>query len=140
MVRLDELASYAPGTDPNLVVHATHSYYVPILANGEATSSVTVVQRGGKYETAIIATDRLARSIARFVKTRAAAGADRSILVRIPALHLTFIGFREGGQLMLAAAEAAPHYGIEAEKVIPAEQAFQSLAPAARNIPPDQPG
>lgn len=136
-VRLDELGAFAPGADPSRLLHTTGAYLVPALSGGAAVAAVTVVPSGKGYAVAAVGDAPLAQAISAQLARRRA-GAAR--LVRIPALHLAFLGEGTGRALVLVPVSTHASLHLEAGRAERAAAVFQRLAPAARATPKDVPG
>jgi hypothetical protein len=136
-VRLDELAAFTPAADPSRLLHSTGAYLVPALSGGAAVAAVTVVRSGKGYSVAAVGDAPLAQAVSAQLARRRA-GAAR--LVRIPALHLAFLGEGAGRGLVLVPLSTDAGLRLEAGKAERATAVFQRLAPVARAAPKDTPG
>lgn len=135
LVRLDELKEYGPGKSVSQMLHATGRLIFPLEVNQQAMSMVVLYQEqekwliesyGGKNQIQI-ATD-LRKQIAEAERKSSA----EVFQVRIPALQLMFIGFKEGMDIYLSPVFDMERYGFEKGRKYPAEQVMEKLVEAAR--------
>jgi len=133
LIRLDELRSYAPGSNPGRLLQATGLYLFPVLVGDQVRSSLTIQYEKGEYRAvAFGAPDFIRRASRARTGTSGAESRSRAAVVRVPALNVFFVAYEEAGKLLLAPLLDDPRFEFKAGEPIPAEKALERLLPAAK--------
>jgi len=135
MVRLDDLRAYRPGNDPAALLRDLHKMVFPVLVNNQVRSSITVEQRGGRWEGTSFGAPKLAgmTESARRTSSSASGVAPTSyVLVHVAALNRHYLGHRAGNLLILTTIVDDPVLKLPAGRDIPAADAFAAVAPVAQ--------
>ncbi len=134
MVRLDELRKYAPGTNPEKLLSSLRQVIYPVEAKEEARSAIVVAEVDGRLKTVSMGGANYIGQLARArkeiaIRTRQPLSSFST--VRVPALNVRFLAYREEGRLMLMPLLDAPEFGFKAGVSVTAEKAFAAMQPAA---------
>lgn len=128
---LDDIADHGPSAQIVLTGRSAH-----LVSAGDTYQSVVFIKaNGGKPAFSELHGDDLATPLADALHTLSTtehADDDAFFLVTVPALHLTTIGYRVGGAMMLAPLTTRPDLSLLAGKSQPATTMFASLASPAR--------
>lgn len=135
LIRLDALQAFKEGGDVEALLVDTRIVHYPILLEGKAVSSISMVALEGKWETVSIGdvqrTSLRRRAIDNSVKRFAKAEEDHFV-VRIPALNMEFTAFRDRSDaLQLASLSDNPKAGLIAGEAEPAAKVIPRLVPLA---------
>lgn len=133
-VWLNELKTYQAGTDPAKLLHGGEELMYPVVAGNEVRSSVTVAKIAGQWKQIAVGKTELMRLVgqAKQEVSSQKGFAELHFIVRIPAMNLAFIGYRNEGKLMLVPLLDDPRFDFKTGTVIPASEVFKKIAPAAR--------
>lgn len=135
LIRLDALQAFKEGGDVEALLVDTRIVHYPIVLEGKAVSSISMVALEGKWETVSIGdvqrTSLRRRAIDNSVKRFAKAEEDHFV-VRIPALNMEFTAFRDRSDaLQLASLSDNPKAGLIAGEAEPAAKVIPRLVPLA---------
>jgi hypothetical protein len=135
LIRLDALQGFKAGGDIEALLVDTKIIHYPIVIDGKAVSSISMVSLEGKWETVSIGdvqrTSLRRKAIDNSVKRFAKAEEDHFI-VRIPALNMEFTAFRDRSDaLQLASVSDNPMAGLIAGEAEPAAKVIPRLLPLA---------
>ncbi len=135
IIRLDALQAFKAGGDIEALLVDTRIVHYPIVVDGKAISSISMVSQEGKWETVSVGdaqrTSLRRRAIDNSVKRFAKAEEDHFI-VRIPALNMEFTAFRDRSDaLQLASVSDNPKAGLIAGEAEPAAKVIPRLLPLA---------
>ena len=134
LVRLDELARYQPGTNPNSLVKRTNELKYPVLVDGAVRSLISVALVNNVWKATSYGAPRLARFIdaARAAKmAELGRAASTFFVVRVPALKVILLGHTDGGALFLTPIIEDARVGFQAGGTLAAADAFSRLLPLA---------
>jgi hypothetical protein len=137
MVRLDHLQAYREGQAPESLLVDLERVFYPVHVGGVIRSSMELSHEGGTWVVSSLGDKTEARMVheARAQAERAAGTfVDRFILVRVPALRLSFVGHDEGQGLMLAPIADDASLGLHAGQPIAAGEVFTRLVSIAERV------
>jgi hypothetical protein len=137
MVRLDELQRYqaASVSDPTTLLHDTLTVVYPIGVAGKVHGEMVVSKVEGVWSARSFAGPehiQAVENIRRLVMNAAEAPAAATMLVRVPALNIEFIAYRDEVGLQLTPITDIPTAGLTAGQTVPASRVFELLSPLAR--------
>jgi hypothetical protein len=136
MVGLDQLKRYqpGPGADPAALLEDLMTVVYPIRVDGAVLGEMVVGKVDGTWSARSFGGKGHARAMEKVRGQVMAAGvpADSTLLVRIPALNIEFVGHRDSGGLQLTPLTDLPAAGLRAGQTLPAARAFELLLPLAR--------
>jgi hypothetical protein len=133
-VGLDQLATYTSELDPCLLLLGGFRQVFPVVVDGEVKYGVAVAKENdGSWRFAELGFAPLAAAIA---KARADAtaghpGSGSFILVDVPAMSHSFLGFKEGEMLYLTCLSNWPSSPLKFGETLPANEALAKLQPQA---------
>lgn len=135
IIRLDALQSFKAGGDIEALLVDTKIVHYPIVIDGRAISSISMVSLEGKWETISVGdverTSLRRRAIDNSVK-RFAKAEEEHFIVRIPALNMEFTAFRDRSDaLQLASLSDNPMAGLTAGEAESAAKVIPRLLPLA---------
>jgi hypothetical protein len=135
MIPLDSLKNGTPGSDASQLLQPSGSLHYPVLVQNRVLSGVTIKSEGEGWKPSGFGGVGHVRELTR-MRDRLAAEKrlERSELfeVGIPALELTFMGYKENGHLFLTPLGNAPKFGFKEGETLGAEKVLEAVAPAAR--------
>lgn len=135
IIRLDALKEFKAGGDIEALLSDTKIVHYPIVIEGKAISSISMVKLEGKWETVSVGDVQrtslrrraIDNSVKRFAKTE-----EDHFIVRIPALNMEFTAFRDRSDaLQLASVSDNPMAGLIAGEAEPAAKLIPRLVPLA---------
>ena len=130
-VPLDALKAFKPTADPrDLLAEPVESLY-PVAVNGEVRTGLTIQKGKDGFSPSGFGNFDMVRRVARY---RQSTGGGGEVVVRIPAMNLTFLGRTLDNQLFLVPVVADPGYGWKEGQALPAARVFGQLAPLAANF------
>ena len=135
MVRLDQLKEYQPGSDPNALLSGGNQAMYPLFIKKKVRSSITIGERSGKWKAVSFGGANFIKLLNNILtKSVEATGLSLSsyFIVRVPALNLSFLGYRIDNKLMLVPLLDEPQFNFKAGVSMPADTVFKTILPAAR--------
>ena len=136
MSGLDELEKFGSGDDPQKLLADTQEVIFPIYSGGAFQSSITLVQRDGKWELASFggAEAKLSES-SRSKHINANRGANQDyIAIHIPAMQQLFVGYGDQGNLFLIPCHDHDVMNFKMDVPMPAETALLAMKPHVANF------
>ena len=134
-VRLDELQGYAAGANPARLLHETELFLFPVLVGERVRSSLTIQHERGSFKAVAFGAPRFMRHASEVVAKIPGAAERRgesAFLVRIPALNVFFVAFRDGDRLLFASVLDDSRFDLKSGEPVPAEKVLERLVPAAK--------
>jgi hypothetical protein len=138
-VRLDRLAAYTPGQPSIAIIQPLGGLVVPVLVRGTVRCGVMLKPNGSAFTGVGVGQPRMTKLITDSVAAVAKAqGVPPTSLVvlRIPALYLTFVARSSNQQTWLTPVSDAPAYSLRAGLEQNAQNVFLGLRSAAQNVHP----
>ena len=133
LVRLDQLRDFQPEGDAGKLLTDTSEIIFPVLANGQARSSITVAQVDGKWTSAAFGGASLIKQIAKVRSGLPPPPGGASVFVKVPALNVYFVSQGgAGAEMMLTPLTDQPDYRLKEGGTVSAKEAFSALVPAAK--------
>lgn len=134
VVDLDALAAFRPGDDANALPRRSPITLVPLLVDGQARCAVTVIrEESGELRFGGFGQAPLIQALEEHRRASMKATglpATTYFEVRVPALELHFLGYREGATLILIQPYYTPRLGDGGiGKPLPAATVFGALVP-----------
>jgi len=111
----------------------TNEVMVPIMAGSTAFTAVTMVEKKGEWQVASVGKSVITKTEpARQKLTAGKKEADREyFVVKVPAMHLIFLGYYEGGELYLVPTHIHPDVKFPLHQPLLAADVFTRLSPLA---------
>ncbi len=132
-IRLDELQRYATGTNPGSLLHETGLFLFPVLVGEQVRSSLTIQHERGAFKAVAFGAPAFIRQTSRVVGGIASAGErGEAFLVRIPALNVFLVAYKESGNLVFASVLDDPRFDLKSGEPLAVEKVLERLVPAAR--------
>jgi hypothetical protein len=134
MVRKDDLQAYSAGQNPRKLLNDIQRAHYPVRLGGAVRSSVTIENRDGHWQPAVLGRGNLARLIdwtRRQVLASHTVTRGNMILVEVPSLNVTLVGHDEGSTLMLTPIRNVDDTTLSAGVTVRADEALSQLAPLA---------
>ena len=136
MVRLDELSRYQAGAaEPSALLTDLSTVIYPIRVSGEVRGEMVMRKADGTWSARGFGGPVHAKAIEQ-VRGLITAGArvspSATMLVRVPALNLEFVGHRDASGLQLTPVRDFSAAGLTAGQTLPATQVFEQLSPLAK--------
>lgn len=136
IVGLDQLKAYqpGPGADPEALLLDLMTVVYPIRASGEVHGEMVMGKVNGAWSARGFGGPSHARAMEKVRGQVMAAGvpAGSMMLVRVPALNIEFVGYRDSASLQLTPLRDLPIAGLRAGQTLPAARVFELLSPLAR--------
>src|SRR5262245_7567567 len=136
MVRLDELARYQPAAaDPASLLMDLATVIYSIRVGGEVRGEMVMGKVDGTWSARGFGGATHARAmeaVRGLVATSARVAQSATLLVRVPALNLEFIGHHDATGLKLTPIRDHEVAGLKAGQTLPAARVFEQLLPLAR--------
>lgn len=136
MVQLDELKGYKASSNsaPEALLHDLQTLVYPVKVAGGLHGEMVVGKSGGAWSARSFAGPSHLQGVEniRMAITRSAGiPASAMMLVRVPALNIEFVGYRDAAGLKLAPLHNVPSAGLVAGQLLPAQRVFELLVPLA---------
>jgi len=135
MVRLDELQNYqfAPATDPAALLHDLQTLVYPIHVAGKPNGEMVMRKVDGAWSVRGFAGPAHVQAVENVSAQLAKAGvpAGSTMLVRVPAMGIEFVAFRDAAGLKLTPVADFAAGGLIAGQTLPASRVFAQLSPLA---------
>jgi hypothetical protein len=134
-VRLDRLREFRQDQDPEQLLSGGELVYFPVTVRGEVRSSIIVDRIQEQWQAANFGNAHLIRILTSMRQRQSEAhriSPESFFVVRIPALNMYFLGYRDEARLQLIPTEDDESLGFVAGTALPAVQVFDMLIPAAR--------
>jgi hypothetical protein len=138
IVGLDDLRSWQSGTDPMSLLRPTGLVVYPVTTGGAVRSSVTLKKQDSAWQAVAFGAPAQSQAVAgarASVADKAKVAENKTFQVRIPAYNLVFVGYVDGGRLMLTPVVDTQRYGLSAGVAIAADQVFARIKPDAERDP-----
>jgi hypothetical protein len=138
IIGLDDLQSWQPGTDPMGLLRPTGLVVYPVKTAGSVRSSVTLKKQDSTWQPVAFGAPAQSQAVAgarAAVTGKANVAEARTFQVRIPAFNLVFVGYADGGRLMLTPVVDTQRYGLSAGVAVAADQVLARLKPDAEKDP-----
>jgi len=138
IVGLDDLQSWQPSTDPMGLLRPTGLVVYPVTTGGTVRSSVTLKKQDSAWQAVAFGAPAQSQAVAgarASVADKAKVPETRTFQVRIPAFNLVFVGYVDGGRLMLTPVVDTQRYGLSAGVAVAADQVFARVKPDAERDP-----
>lgn len=136
MVRLDELQRYQPtAAEPTALLSDLSTVIYPIRVAGEVRGEMVMAKVDGAWSARSFGGASHAKAMEQVratVTASARVSTSATLLVRIPALNLEFVGHQDASGLMLTPMRDLETVGIKAGQTLPAARVFEQLLPLAR--------
>lgn len=135
MVQLDELQAYEPGSDPGALLHDLQTVVYPIRVAGKLNGEMVLSKADGSWSPRSFAGPghvQAMEDVRGQVTAATGAPAGSTMLVRVPALYIEFIAYRDAAGLQLTPIADLEAVGLKAGQTLPASRAFELLAPLAQ--------
>lgn len=132
-VQLDELQAYSGSADVAALLHETNDRYHPVLRDGKVVAGTMLTRASAGWQPSMIEGPLVASRIqtARRRLKASGNGTDEDCsLVKVPALGLRFLMYREKDQILFTALDQATEGNAR-----PAEAVLAELHEAARAVP-----
>ena len=135
MVRLDQLQTYKPGSDPNEILSGGDRVIYPVTVNGQVRSSIVVEKVKGSWNATSFGGSNQVKIL---TKVRKADSDSKKLpissyfVVQVPALNLNFIAHRADEVLMLIPLLDDPSYEFKAGVTMKGDKVFEAILPAAK--------
>ena len=131
MSGLDDLEKFGGGDDPHKILVNTKEVIYPIYSGGEFKSSITLVERDGKWELASFggAEAKLSES-SRSKHMTSNRGINQDyMVVHVPAMQQLFVGYDNQGKLFLIPCHDHDVMNFQVDIPMPAENAMLAMQP-----------
>jgi hypothetical protein len=137
MVRLDELQRYQPASasDPQALLHDLPVAIFAIRVGGKVSGEMVMGKAGGTWSARGFAGPAHVQAMENVrgqVMSTAGVPAGAAMLVRVPALNLELVAYRDATGLYLTPIADLPTAGLKAGQTLPAARLFELLLPLAR--------
>lgn len=133
-VGVEPLADYEENAQPASIMTEIDQKLYPVNVGDEARSSLSMVKKEDGWEPASFGTPSLIKLLAptrvAHAETAGLATLDYFV-VQIPALYLTFMGFRDSSDIKFIHVQDNPEFGFTAGATEDAKAVFAKLQPAA---------
>jgi hypothetical protein len=138
-VGLDRLAAYTAGQPPIELVQPLGGLIIPVLVGGTVRCAVLLKANGSTFTGVGVGEPQMTKLITDSMEAVAKAhglSPDSLIVLKIPALFLTFIARSDNEQIWVTPVSDAPTYSMRAGEELNAQDVFVRLRPAAQNYHP----
>jgi hypothetical protein len=133
MVRLDELHKYQPATDAAALLHDLQTVIYPIHVAGKVNGEMVMRQVGGAWSVRSFAGPAHVQAVENVRAPLAKAGvpAGSMMLVRVPAMGIELVAYRDATGMKLTPVTDLAAAGLTAGQTLPASRVFEQLSPLA---------
>jgi hypothetical protein len=135
MVRLDELQNYQPasGTDAAALLHDLQTVVYPIRVAGKVNGEMVMGKVAGAWTARSFAGPAHIQAVENVRSQLANAGvpAGSTMLVRVPALNIELVAYRDAMGMKLTPVTDLAAAGLTAGQTLPASRVFEQLLPLA---------
>ncbi len=135
MVRLDELQRFQAASDPEALLHDLRTVIYPIRVAGRIQGEMVVRQVAGAWRARGFAGParlQALESVRGRVTSVARIAIGATMLIRVPALNIELVGYRDATGLKLAPTADLVSVGLTAGQALPASRVFELLSSLAR--------
>ena len=129
--------NYQAGDDYQAIINKIDEVIYPVFAKGELRSSIGLLKNQGNWQAVNYGDEAIVKAIKRVkdeIMADPASKYTNFFLVELPAMHISLMGYREDGIMMMTSIYDTETYGLKAGKILPAEQVLPQLAEHIREF------